>query len=67
MNGAHYARRPLHEITADWAARNQLPVEDRQCACGGIVTAAPGNPGPGVQAHQQTEQHRRWAEKEYRR
>ena len=33
----------------------------RPCACGGEVYANPDDPTPGVQAHNQSEQHTRWS------
>jgi hypothetical protein len=35
-------------------------VEDRPCACGGIVTANPEAPAYGVQAHNYTGRHKAW-------
>lgn len=37
-------------------------IVERPCvACGGLVAADPGDPGPGVLAHIRSERHRVWS------
>lgn len=38
----------------------------RPCLCGGVVTADPVDPAPGVVLHQETERHREWSARVYR-
>ena len=46
---------------------NSMTIEGRPCACGGMVWADPGNPAPGVKAHNVTLEHQAWIELEEER
>jgi hypothetical protein len=51
---------PLHELVARWSEAVAAP-----CLCGGMILANVLDPGPGVQVHQRTEQHREWSRRVY--
>ena len=43
-----------------WAGRNGSTLRTEPCVCGGFVTADPGAPAYGVQAHNYTSRHLAW-------
>lgn len=51
---------PLHVIVARWSGAQAQP-----CLCGGVILANVIDPGEGIRAHQQTEQHATWSKAVY--
>lgn len=51
---------PAITEAALFSAYSTSMLEQRRCVCGGVVTADPARPAPGVAAHQFSGRHKAW-------